>query len=75
MIVVVHSFVYTMSYIDKLALILVRNRRQLVAQSRGMQVYFTPGGKLEMRGSNIQVLIRECKQKLTVDLVPNYIQP
>lgn len=64
-----------MSYIDKLALILVRNRRQLVAQSRGMQVYFTPGGKLEMRGSNIQVLIRECKQKLTVDLVPNYIQP
>lgn len=64
-----------MSYIDKLALILVRNRSQLVARSKGKQVYFTPGGKRETGESDIQALIRECKEELTVDLVPDSIQP
>jgi 8-oxo-dGTP pyrophosphatase MutT (NUDIX family) len=62
-----------MSYIDKLALILVRGRRQLVARSRGKQVFFTPGGKRELGESDEQALRRECKEELTVDLVN--IQP
>ena len=56
------------SYIDKLALILVRGRQQLVARSKGKSVYFTPGGKREQGESDVQALCRECKEELTVDL-------
>ena len=62
-------------YIDKLALILVRGRQQLVAKSRGKNVYFTPGGKREPGETDIQALCRECKEELTVDLVQNTIRP
>ncbi|CAJ1943523.1 unnamed protein product [Cylindrotheca closterium] len=61
--------------IDKLALILVRGRRQLVARSHGKQVFFTPGGKREAGESDTQALIRECKEELTVDLIPKTIKP
>ena len=36
-----------MAFIDKLALILVRERRQLVARTAGKTAFFTPGGKRE----------------------------
>lgn len=62
-------------YIDKLALILVRGRQQLVAKSRGQNVYFTPGGKREPGESDAQALCRECKEELTVDLVQDTIRP
>ena len=62
-----------MAYIDKLALILVRGRQQLVARSRGKTVYFTPGGKREPGESDEQALRRECKEELTVGL--KNIQP
>ena len=61
------------SYIDKLALILVRNGRQLVARSRGKTVFFTPGGKREPGESDEEALCRECKEELTVDLVKSSI--
>ena len=35
------------SFIDKLALVLVRERKQLVARSKGKTAFFTPGGKRE----------------------------
>ena len=63
------------TYIDKLALILVRGRQQLVAKSRGKNVYFTPGGKREPGESDAQALCRECKEELTVDLVQDTIRP
>jgi 8-oxo-dGTP diphosphatase len=63
------------SYIDKLALILVRSRRQLVARSKGKSVFFTPGGKREGDESDEQALCRECKEELTVDLIRESIQP
>jgi 8-oxo-dGTP pyrophosphatase MutT (NUDIX family) len=64
-----------MTFIDKLALVLVRNRQQLVTRSRGKVVYFTPGGKREPGESDIQALRRECKEELTVELTPETIQP
>ena len=63
-----------MTFIDKLALILIRNRKQLVARSKGKQIYFTPGGKREAGETDIQALVRECKEELTVDLIPRTIQ-
>ena len=71
----VHSLTTTtMSYIDKLALILVRGRQQLVARSKGKNVFYTPGGKRERGESDVQALTRECKEELTIDLKPETIE-
>ena len=58
------------SYIDKLALILVNSaNKQLVARSFGKTVYYTPGGKREAGESDVEALVRECKEELDVDLL------
>ena len=62
-------------FIDKLALVLVRERKQLVARSRGKSAFFTPGGKREAGESDVQALCRECKEELTVDLKVDTIRP
>jgi len=62
------------SFIDKLALVLVRDRKQLVARSKGKTAFFTPGGKRESGESDKEALIRECKEELTVDLVPSTVE-
>jgi 8-oxo-dGTP diphosphatase len=62
------------SYIDKLALILIRNRQQLVARTRGKSVFFTPGGKREGNESDIAALCRECREELTIQLDESTIQ-
>ena len=63
------------SYIDKLALILIRNRQQLVARSRGKNVFFTPGGKRKGNESDIAALCRECREELSVQLDEATIRP
>ena len=64
-----------MAYIDKLALILVENRRQLVARTKGKTAFFTPGGKREPGESDAAALIRECREELAVELDPATIAP
>jgi 8-oxo-dGTP pyrophosphatase MutT (NUDIX family) len=62
-------------YIDKLAWILVRSRRQLVARSKGKSVFFTPGGKREPGEDDPTALCRECREELNVQIVRESIQP
>ena len=64
-----------MSYIDKLALVLVRDRKQLVARTKGKAAFFTPGGKREAGESDQDALVRECNEELTVTLTPSTIKP
>eukprot|EP00542_Grammatophora_oceanica_P020802 CAMPEP_0194052068 /NCGR_PEP_ID=MMETSP0009_2-20130614/43796_1 /TAXON_ID=210454 /ORGANISM="Grammatophora oceanica, Strain CCMP 410" /LENGTH=157 /DNA_ID=CAMNT_0038699467 /DNA_START=58 /DNA_END=531 /DNA_ORIENTATION=- len=57
------------TYIDKLALILINSEnKQLVARSFGKTVFYTPGGKREKGESDVEALMRECKEELAVDL-------
>lgn len=63
------------SCIDKLALVLVQGRRQLVARSRGKSVFFTPGGKCEQGEDDHSALCRDCREELTVNLVRGSIEP
>ena len=62
-------------FIDKLALIVVENRKQLVARSRGKRAFFTPGGKRKPGESDEDALVRECKEELTIDLQRETIVP
>lgn len=63
------------SYIDKLALVLIQGRRQLVARSIGKSVFFTPGGKREPGEDDHAALCRECREELTVTLMRESIRP
>eukprot|EP00568_Trieres_chinensis_P001564 CAMPEP_0183298190 /NCGR_PEP_ID=MMETSP0160_2-20130417/5290_1 /TAXON_ID=2839 ORGANISM="Odontella Sinensis, Strain Grunow 1884" /NCGR_SAMPLE_ID=MMETSP0160_2 /ASSEMBLY_ACC=CAM_ASM_000250 /LENGTH=177 /DNA_ID=CAMNT_0025460171 /DNA_START=23 /DNA_END=556 /DNA_ORIENTATION=+ len=63
------------AYIDKLALVLIRSRSQLVARTRGKSVLFTPGGKREPGESDADALRREIREELSVELRPNTIRP
>ena len=58
-----------MSTIDKLGLILIRNRKTLVARSKGKQVFFTPGGKREGKETDEEALTREIKEECNVSLI------
>jgi len=63
-----------MDLIDKLAWIYIKNRQILSTRSRGKGVWYIPGGKREAGESDQQALIREIKEELTVDLVPETIK-
>lgn len=62
-----------MDYIDKLAFIFIKNRKVLMTLSKGKETYYIPGGKREIGETDVQALIREVKEELTVDLIPETI--
>lgn len=61
-------------YIDKLGFILVKDRKALAVKSRGKDIWFTPGGKREKGETDQEALIREVKEELLVDLLPETIK-
>src|SRR5579872_5295095 len=62
------------SYIDKLAFIEIRDRRVLETCSFGKDKWYIPGGKRESGETDEQALIREMKEELLVDLMPETIK-
>ena len=60
--------------IDKLAWIYIKDRKILSTRSRGKDVWYIPGGKREGGEADEQALLREIKEELTVDLVPETIK-
>ena len=63
------------SYIDKLAFIDIKDRKILSTLSNGKDVWYIPGGKREGNETDEQALIREVKEELNVDIVPETIKP
>lgn len=61
------------SYIDKVAYIHITNRKVLVTLSKGKDMWYMPGGKREGNENDQQVLTREVKEELSVDLIPESI--
>lgn len=56
--------------IDKLAWIEVKDKKILVARSKGKDTFYIPGGKREAGESDQQALIREIEEEMSVSLKP-----
>lgn len=56
--------------IDKIAWLHLKDGRILSTRSKGKDKYYIPGGKREGTETDIQTLIREIKEELSVDIHP-----
>ena len=63
-----------MSVIDKLALLLVENRRVLFVRTKGKDLAYTVGGKRKEGESDEQALTREVLEEVGVHLKPETIR-
>jgi 8-oxo-dGTP pyrophosphatase MutT (NUDIX family) len=54
--------------IDKVAWIRLENGRILSTRSRGKDVYYLPGGKREAGESDVDTLVREVREELSLDI-------
>jgi len=63
-----------MKEIDKLAWLYIKEGKLLNARSRHKQLFYLPGGKREEGESDQQALVREIKEEVSVDLLPNSIK-
>jgi ADP-ribose pyrophosphatase YjhB (NUDIX family) len=60
--------------IDKLGWCFIKDNRLLVARSHGKDKFYIPGGKRETGESDREALIREIKEELSIDLIPESIR-
>ena len=58
-----------MGMIDKIAWIRLENGRILSSRSHGKDVYFLPGGKREPGEADVETLVREIEEELSVAIV------
>ncbi|WP_172251147.1 NUDIX hydrolase [Saccharibacillus deserti] len=56
--------------IDKVAWILLEDGKVLSARSKGKEIYYFPGGKRESGESDVETLVREIEEELTVRIRP-----
>ena len=58
-----------MAVIDKVAYLYLKDRKILSTRSKGKDKYYIPGGKREAGETDIETLVREVKEELSVDIV------
>lgn len=59
-----------MKMIDKIAFLYLKDGKILSTRSKGKDAYYIPGGKREGNGSDLETLVREVKEELSVDILP-----
>jgi len=60
---------------DKLALMYFKDGKVLITKKRGRSVFYQPGGKREGNETDEQALIREIREELSVEIIPETIRP
>ena len=58
-----------MAVIDKVAFLYLQNGKILSTRSKGKDKYYIPGGKREVGETDIDTLVREVKEELSVDII------
>ena len=58
------------TYIDKVALIEIKDKKLLVTLTQGKDTWYLPGGKREAGETDTQTLVREMKEELNVAIDP-----
>lgn len=58
-----------MTVIDKVAFLYLQDGSILSTRSKGKDKYYIPGGKREAGESDIETLVREVKEELSVDII------
>ncbi|WP_067860811.1 NUDIX hydrolase [Nocardia shimofusensis] len=61
--------------IDTVAWVHIEHGRILCGRPRGKDVFFIPGGKREGAESDLQTLLREIREELTIELLPETVAP
>ncbi|GAB2930683.1 NUDIX domain-containing protein [Streptomyces mayteni] len=59
--------------IDTVAWVHLVDGRVLTARSRGRDVFYIPGGKRDPGESDLEALVREVREELTVALLPETV--
>jgi len=62
------------TYIDKLAFIEIQDRKVLETLNHGKNTWYIPGGKRNAGENDQQTLIREMREELQIDLIPETIR-
>jgi len=57
-------------YYDKIALLVIKDRKVLMARSKGIEHFYMPGGKRDKGENDVECLVRECKEELGIDVDP-----
>lgn len=60
--------------IDKIAWIYIKNKKILSTLSKGKDKYYIPGGKREQYENDIETLVREIKEELSVDILTDSVR-
>jgi 8-oxo-dGTP pyrophosphatase MutT (NUDIX family) len=61
-------------FIDTVAWVHLDSGRVLCARPRGKDIFYVPGGKREGGESDLQTLLREIAEELTVALLPETVR-
>ena len=60
--------------IDKLGWIYIKDKKLLGVRSKGKDVYYIPGGKRNEGETDKEALIREVKEELNIELIPESLK-
>jgi 8-oxo-dGTP diphosphatase len=63
----------TPAFVDTVAWVHLENGRILCARPRGKDIFYIPGGKREGAETDLQTLLREIAEELTVALLPETV--
>ena len=63
----------TPAFVDTVAWVHLDNGRILCARPRGKDIFYIPGGKREGTETDLQTLLREIAEELTVALLPDTV--
>ncbi len=60
--------------IDKIAWIYIKDKKILSTLSKGKDTYYIPGGKRENFENDVETLVREVKEELSVEILTDSIK-